>query len=78
MPADVGKTVQQRETRAVAHDDQIFLVVGRLRDAREQAFLEFRLGRQNIFDAPRRVECVHAEKLKRAANKGNDFVRSVK
>jgi hypothetical protein len=44
-----------------------------LRDAREQAFLEFRLGRQNIFDAPRRVECVHAEKLKRAANKGNDF-----
>jgi hypothetical protein len=44
-----------------------------LRDAREQAFLEFRLGRQNVFDAPRRVECVHAEKLKRAANKGNDF-----
>jgi hypothetical protein len=44
-----------------------------LRDAREQAFLEFRLGRQNIFDAPRRVECVHAENLKRAVNKGNDF-----
>jgi len=73
MPADVGITVQQREARAVAHDDQIFLVVGRLRDAREQTFCEFRLGRQNVFDAPRRVECVHAEKLKRAANKRNDF-----
>jgi hypothetical protein len=49
-----------------------------LRDAREQAFLEFRLGRQNIFDAPRRVECVHAEKLKRAANKGNQFSREAR
>jgi hypothetical protein len=45
-----------------------------LRDAREQTFLEFRLWRQNIFDAPRRVECVHAENLKRAANKGNEIV----
>ena len=49
MPAVVGITVQQRETGAVAHDDQIVLVIGRLRDAREQTFLQFRLSGDRMY-----------------------------
>jgi hypothetical protein len=44
-----------------------------LRDAREQAGLQFRFRREDVINPPRRVQSVHAENLKRAANKGNDF-----
>jgi predicted transcriptional regulator len=56
VSAVVGITVEQRKTGAVAHDDEVCHVVGRLRDAREQAFLRFRFGREDVFDAPWRVQ----------------------
>ena len=56
MSAGVGIPIQQCITRPVARDDEVAHVVAGLRDAREQALGKLGLGRENVFDAPRRVE----------------------
>ena len=53
MPAVVGIFIEQRETCAVARDDMVGLVVRGLRDTCEQAGVQLRLWRQDVFDPPR-------------------------
>ena len=65
MSAVVGIGVEQCEARAVAHNDTVRFVVIGLGDAGEQAGIELRFGRQDVFDAPRRVQRFHD-------NKGSD------
>ena len=60
MSPVVGIGIEQREACAVAHDDAVRFVVIGLRDAGEQAGIELWFGRQDIFDAPRRVQRFHA------------------
>ena len=59
MPAIVRIGVEQGKTRAVAGDDVVGLVVARLGDAGEQARVELRFGRENVFNPPRGVQRFH-------------------
>ena len=63
MPAVVRIEVEQCETGAVAHDDQVCFVIIGLRDAGEQAGIKLWLRRQDVFDAPRRVQRFHAGRV---------------
>ncbi|MEY2465945.1 MAG: hypothetical protein QOD03_466, partial [Verrucomicrobiota bacterium] len=63
MAAGVRIFIKQRKTGAVADDDIVGFVIGRLGNAREHAFVERGFGRQDIFDTPRGVQRFHAHKL---------------